>query len=144
MWVPVNSANRSGSCSENCGFRIAQVVGCQSENGLSYSKNGISNCDLLLEYAGTLRELREWPFHSESVFPEICQDPRKGGFSKGVSVESSVTSEETKSTQGCWPQQYIWHSERHSQERRTFCGSPLLKTPFSWSPENWVVPRLLK
>ena len=27
MWVPVNSGNRSGSCSENCGFRIAQVVG---------------------------------------------------------------------------------------------------------------------
>ena len=41
MWVPINSENRSGSCSENCGCPIAQV--------------------------GTLRELREWPFHSESV-----------------------------------------------------------------------------
>ena len=27
--------------------------------------------ELLREYPGTLRELREWPFHSESVFPEI-------------------------------------------------------------------------
>ena len=26
--------NRSGSCSENCGFRIAQVVRCHSENGI--------------------------------------------------------------------------------------------------------------
>ena len=26
MWVPINSRNGSGSCSENCGFRIAQVV----------------------------------------------------------------------------------------------------------------------
>ena len=29
-----------------------------------------------LEYPGTLRELREWPFHSESVFPEIGVVPR--------------------------------------------------------------------
>ena len=35
--------------------------------------------ELLREYpgtAGTLRELREWPFHSESVFPEIGVVPR--------------------------------------------------------------------
>ena len=44
MLVPINSGNRSGSCSENCGFRIAQVVGCHSKNGISYSENGISNC----------------------------------------------------------------------------------------------------
>ena len=37
--------NRSGSCSENCGFRIAQVVGCHPENGISYSENGISNSE---------------------------------------------------------------------------------------------------
>ena len=45
MWVPVNLGNHSGSCSENCGFRIAQVVGCHSENGISYSENGISNSE---------------------------------------------------------------------------------------------------
>ena len=27
--------------------------------------------ELLREYPGTLRELREWAFHSESVFPEL-------------------------------------------------------------------------
>ena len=32
--------------------------------------------ELLWEYPGTLRELREWPFHSESVFPEIGVVPR--------------------------------------------------------------------
>ena len=32
--------------------------------------------ELLREYPGTLRELREWPFHSESVFPDIGVVPR--------------------------------------------------------------------
>ena len=32
--------------------------------------------ELLRECPGTLRELREWPFHSESVFPEIGVVPR--------------------------------------------------------------------
>ena len=32
--------------------------------------------ELLREYPGTLPELREWPFHSESVFPEIGVVPR--------------------------------------------------------------------
>ena len=32
--------------------------------------------ELLREYPGTLRELREWPSHSESVFPEIGVVPR--------------------------------------------------------------------
>ena len=27
--------------------------------------------ELLREYPGTLRELQEWPFHSESISPEI-------------------------------------------------------------------------
>ena len=31
--------------------------------------------ELLREYPGTLRELREWPFPSESVFPEIGWSP---------------------------------------------------------------------
>ena len=32
--------------------------------------------ELLREYPGTLREIRGWPFHSESVFPEIGGVPR--------------------------------------------------------------------
>ena len=32
--------------------------------------------ELLREYPGTLPELREWPFRSESVFPEIGVVPR--------------------------------------------------------------------
>ena len=45
--------------------------------------------ELLREYPGTLRDLREWPFHSESVFPEIGVVPRlltegvSEGFLKG-------------------------------------------------------------
>ena len=64
-------------------------------------------------------------------FPQNFQEPRKGGFSKGVSAESSVTAKETKNTQGYWPQQYTWHSERHGQERHTFCKNHLPKTPLS-------------
>ena len=43
MRVPVNSGNRSGSCSENYGFRIAQVdVKCHSENGILHSENHLN------------------------------------------------------------------------------------------------------
>ena len=59
MWVPINSGNRSGSCSENFGFRIAQVVGCHSENGISYSENGISNSESCSENTPELSESSE-------------------------------------------------------------------------------------
>ena len=39
----------SGVAPENCGFRIAQVVGCHSENGISHSENGIENTPELSE-----------------------------------------------------------------------------------------------
>ena len=45
MWVPINSGNCSGSCSENYGFRIAQVVKCHSENGISHSENHSPNSE---------------------------------------------------------------------------------------------------
>ena len=35
----VGSGNRSGSCSENCGFRIAKVMRRHSKNGISHSEN---------------------------------------------------------------------------------------------------------
>ena len=77
MWIPINSENRSGSRSENCGFRIAQVVRRHSENGISHSENLFAELrELLREYPGTLPELREWPFRSEGVFPEIGVVPR--------------------------------------------------------------------
>ena len=68
--------------------------------------------------------------------PKIFRNQEKGVLAKGVSVESSVTAKATESTQGCWPQQYIWHSERHSQERRTFCKNPLLKPPLFLVPKG--------
>ena len=47
-------------------------MGCHSENGISYSENGISISESYSEDTpGTRRELREWPFHTKSVFPEI-------------------------------------------------------------------------
>ena len=58
------------------------------------------------------------------------QEPRKGGFGKGVSAELSVTPKETENTQGDWAPQYIWHSERHSQEGAHFAQNPSKKTLF--------------
>ena len=37
--------------------------------------------ELLREYPGTLRELREWPFHSESVFPQNWGGPQASDYS---------------------------------------------------------------
>ena len=59
----------------------------------------------------------------------VHTEPRKGGFSKGVSAETSVTLKETKNSLGYWAQQYIWHSEHQMQERRTYLQNPLLKPP---------------
>ena len=57
--------------------------------------------------------------------------PWKITGTKGVSPESSVTPKGTKHPQGYWAQQYIWHSKRHTQERRTFWQKEdLLKTSF--------------
>ena len=96
---------------------------------------------LQLEW-GLLREQKTLPtgifswrvnFPSGSTLPCI-RNKEKGVLAKGVSAESSVTAKEIKNTQGYWPQQYMWHSERHIQEKRTFCKNPPLKTlkPFSW------------
>ena len=40
------------------------------------AKNRKSKEELLREHLGTLPKLREWPFHSESVFPKIGVVPR--------------------------------------------------------------------
>ena len=66
-----------------------------------------------------------------SLNKESSQEPRKGGFSKGVFCRVERHAQEDIKYQGYWAQQYIWHSERHSQDRRTFLQKPLVKTPFS-------------
>ena len=60
------------------------------------------------------------------------RNQEKEVLAKGVSAESSVTPKEPKNIQGYWAQLYLWHSEHHSQERRTLCKNPFLKPPFSW------------
>ena len=70
MWVSINSGNRSGSCSENCGFSYC------SSRGMPFREWNFEFRELLRECPGTLPELREWPFRSESVFPEIGVVPR--------------------------------------------------------------------
>ena len=71
-------------------------------------------------------------FLGSRVMYDLLRNQEKGVLAKGVSKKSTVTAKERKNTQGYWPQQHIWHSHRHSQDRCTFCRKPLLKTPFSW------------
>ena len=69
MWVPSNSGNRSRSCSENCGFRIAQILRRHSENGISRSENYFPNSESCSENTPERSQSsKNWPFHSESVF----------------------------------------------------------------------------
>ena len=68
----------------------------------------------------------------------VSTDQEKGVSAKGVSAESSVTAKRAESTQGCWTQQYIWHSECHSQERRTFLQKPPSKNLQFLAPEKFA------
>ena len=58
-WVPTISGNRSESCSENCGFRIAQVVRRHSENGISNSENCFLNSESCSENTPELSQSSE-------------------------------------------------------------------------------------
>ena len=76
MWVRGNSGNRSESCSENCGFRIDQVVSGHSENGISYSENGISNSESCSENTPELSESSEnGPFTPRAFFLKLGWSP---------------------------------------------------------------------
>ena len=81
MWVPMNSGNRSGSCSENYGLCIAQVVNCHSENGKSLSEFR----ELLWEYPGTLRL-----FTLRASFSKIGVVPRL--LTKNVKNSQDITA----------------------------------------------------
>ena len=62
---------------------------------------------------------------------------QKGGvLAKGVSVESSATVKEAKVPPKYWAQQYIWHSERHSQERHTFLQKSPSRNPLFLDPDG--------
>ena len=75
-WVRGNSGNRSESCSENCGFRIDQVVRGHSENGISYSENGISNSESCSENTPELSESSEnGPFTPRAFFLKLGWSP---------------------------------------------------------------------
>ena len=60
MWVLIDLGYRSGSCSPgNRGFRIAQVVRCHSENGISHSENQFLNSESCSENIPELSESSE-------------------------------------------------------------------------------------
>ena len=59
-----------------------------------------------------------------------------------AAVKSIVTAKETKHTQGYWPQQYIWHSERHCQEAYVL-QKPHSKNPLFLVPDFSIQTTLL-
>ena len=59
----------------------------------------------------------------------------KGVSATGVFAESCVTRKETKSTGGIGPSGTFWHSERHSQERRTSLQKPPSKNSLFLIPD---------
>ena len=110
IWVPIDLGNLSGSCSENCGFRIAQVVRCHSESGMPYSENHLLNSESCSENTLELSESSESGlFTLRAFFPEIGVVP---GFwilceSQAVIVTWLLSSEWTKVLQRfaicAWP-----------------------------------------
>ena len=68
----------------------------------------------------------------------------KGVLAKGVSAEPSVTSRKQKIPGGNWAQQYIWHSERHRQERRICLRkNPPSKNPLCLVPDSLEINPVL-
>ena len=57
--------------------------------------------ELLREYPGTLRELRGWPFHSESVFPEIGVVSRL--LNGGLRPLSAICAQSSTTVHFCGP-----------------------------------------
>ena len=131
MLVPTNYGNRSGSCSDNHGFRIAQVVRCHSENGISHSENHVLKSESCSENTpeGTLREAREWPSHSERVLPELGWAPGFWDFEiirRGVLYDAVLLYPKYLLFWLCGA---ILH---HATER--FCGNEL-RPKLSW---EWI------
>ena len=95
MHVPFNSGNGSGSSP-----RIV-VLHCSShgmpfrEWNFAFRESVSELRELLREYPATLQQLREWPFHSESVLSEIGVVPMlpkfKRGFKQGPSCLQNWT-----------------------------------------------------
>ena len=71
---------------------------------------------------------------SKKALPYPHQDPRipirnqeKGVLAKGFCGVQCHAQGNKKYPRGHWAQQYVWHSEHHSQERRIFWPKTLLK-----------------
>ena len=88
--------------------------------------------ELLREYPGTLRELREWPFHSESVFPEIGVVPRLLNPPLPPLSISDALSETLSQSRGCSLRLYLSLSISDSFS--------LSLSDSSLSPDNPYIP----
>ena len=142
MWVPTNSGNRSESCSENSGFRIAQVVRCHSENGISHSENYFLNSESCSENAPELSESSENGLFTPRAFslkfcyggPKPQKSPRwlgegaKGLLGQGRQSPLALVQKRVAPVQN-----------RALVVQKTL-GRPLLpgsKTPFAPSPNHF-------
>ena len=129
MWVPPNSGNCSGSCSENCGFRIAQVVGCHSENGISYSENGISYSESYSENTQNSPRAPRMAFSlRELLFLKFGWSPGFWVWDPGESQDkSSVQNGEGVQAQRAYCQDSCWASLKGGGVRKGLENPNLLK-----------------
>ena len=88
------------------------------------------------------------PLKHRMIFfaPKYFRHQEKGVLAKGVPEESIVTSKKPRNTQGDWTQQYIWHSEGYSQERRRSLQKPPSKNPLFLAPDYLctIGPKIIK
>ena len=114
------------SCSENCGFRIDQVVRGHSENGISYSENGISNSESCSENTPELSESSEnGPFTPRAFF-------LKSGWSPGfwyVFPNPAIPLGFSRSRQviGSWKEVVRFYSQTTGYESRNWASADLLQ-----------------
>ena len=73
MWVPINLGIAPGVAPRGVVFVFLKSWDAipRMEWNFVFRESRSEFRELLREYPRTVRELREWPFHSESVLPEI-------------------------------------------------------------------------
>ena len=92
----VGSGNGSGSCSENCSFRIAQVVRSHSENGILHSESQFLNSESCSENTPELFQSSENALFAPRAFF------LKLGWSPGFWKEAKCTPKLGSGSQKSW------------------------------------------
>ena len=141
---------------QNLAIRIVLFESCDSKVALNIDRMRfgwrfwIDFPAILLYCDSTLLSASRCGISGDSrpaIISKSCysQEPGKGGFSKGGFCRVQCHAEGSqKYPRMLGAQQYIWHSERHSQERRTCLQNPhFRKQKKKLSLGSWDAPFML-